>query len=121
MSALRSELGEKVELLGHYRDQLDSQAATLAAQHEHQTSQLLQQLDTLNNELQHTKTVCASFSPKGCQQLNNSLFFLLCYYEKPSTIWYLVYSDISTTKYQTCIWPSCEQNQNWLCILACNW
>ncbi|KAH3819413.1 optineurin-like isoform X3 [Dreissena polymorpha] len=55
ISRLRGQLGEKEQMLTHYKEQLDSQLENVTLEHQRQREDLLKQLDHLNSELKHTK------------------------------------------------------------------
>jgi hypothetical protein len=57
ITRLQSQLSEREQMLGHYKEQLDSQIAHITQEHKHQQQNLLRQLDMLNSELQQTKSV----------------------------------------------------------------
>jgi len=57
ISRLQSQLSEKDQMLGHYKEQLDSQIAHITQEHVKQREDLERQLDNLNTELKHRKNV----------------------------------------------------------------
>lgn len=56
ISRLQSELNEREQMLGHYKEQQDLQIAHMTQEHKRQQQDLLRQLDMLNNELNQTKS-----------------------------------------------------------------
>ncbi|XP_045167332.2 optineurin-like [Mercenaria mercenaria] len=56
ITRLQSQLSEREQMLGHYKEQLDSQIAHITQEHKRQQQDLLRQLDMLNSELQQTKS-----------------------------------------------------------------
>ena len=51
-------------MLNHYKQQAESQVAKVTEAHQRQQQELFKQLDGLNSELQHAKSVSTVFSPR---------------------------------------------------------